>query len=129
MRGKATFGTRRRQSLVEQFETSRLAERRPNRIRRSLRTAAIQMSVHADRRLNRLVAKVLLDDRQWHASLNHPGRTGMPQIVHRRRLCQAGLHRTVAARFPASVEELLCANRIARAVREKEARRCEIDDL
>jgi len=87
------------------------------------------MPIDAYGGLDRLMPEVLLDDGQRHASLDHPRGTRMPQVVHTRRLHQAGFHRTLTCWLPAAVEELLCTNRIAGAVGEQEAWRCEVDDL
>jgi len=60
--------------------------------------------------------EVLLDDGQRHASLNHPGRTRVAQIIDTRRLRESRPYGAIAAWLPSAVEELLCASGIARVV-------------
>jgi hypothetical protein len=64
--------------------------------------------------------EVLLDDRQRHASLNHPGRRRVAQILDTRRLRESRPHGAIAAGLPSG---------IARAVGKKKTRRGEIDDV
>lgn len=99
-----------------------LSQRRADGISRSLRAAPIQMPVHANRCLNRLVSEMLLDNREWHASLDHPGRASVPKVVHARRLRQSSFHRAVATGLPSEVEKFLRTNRVPRAIRKQEAR-------
>jgi hypothetical protein len=86
-------------------------------------------AAEADDGLYRIMPEVLLDDRQRHASLNHPGRRRVAQILDTRRLRESRPHGAIAAGLPSAVEELLCASGIARAVGKKKIRRGEIDDV
>ena len=108
---------------------SRSAQRRADRVGSHLRAAAIQVTVDADGRLDGLMAEMLLDDRQRHTGRDHPRRTRMAQIVHPWTLRQPSRQGPLAARLPATVKELLGANRIARAVGEQKTGRGEVNDL
>ena len=87
------------------------------------------MTVYADGGLDGLVPQVPLNNGQRHARLDHPGRACMTQIVHTRRLRQPSPYGTVTTGFPAAVEKLLCANRIASAISEQVVRCGEVDNL
>jgi hypothetical protein len=71
-----------------------------------LGAAPVEVSIDADRCLNGLVAEVLLDDRQRDAGDDHPGGTGVSEVVNARRLRQPSGDGLAAGGFPAAVEEL-----------------------
>jgi hypothetical protein len=73
---------------------------------RRLGAAPVEVSIDADRCLDGLAAQVRLDDRQRDAGDDHPGGTGVSEVVNVRRLRQPSGDGLAAGGFPAAVEEL-----------------------